>query len=135
MAELHIEQAEFKKLQEAMKRYSGDVESVINDVLHNQAGQLILDEIRNLMPESKRDWKGKKAPAKSGKSLMIVNGNLSVTVKTTKNYQYLYFPDDGTNTINHVGNQQFFLHGGENQAEEIVNRCIGGLINAFEEVI
>lgn len=135
MAEFYVSGEELIRLQKAMEQYSGNVEDIINDVLHNQAGVLLTEEIRKLMPESKRSWKGKKAPAKTGNSLMIVNGNLSVTVKTTKNYRYLYFPDDGSNTIKHVGNQQFFLHGGENQTEEIINRCEIRLVEAFEETL
>lgn len=135
MEVLSLKKEEFERLQRAMEDYAGDTESVINNVLHEQAGQLILDEIKRLMPESNRSWKGKKAPAKTGNSLMIVNGNLSVTVKTTKKYQYLYFPDDGANTRNHVGNQEFFLHGAENQTDEIINRCINVLGVKFEDVV
>lgn len=135
MAVFRMNQEEFHRVQQAIKAFQGDAERVINDVLHNEGGPLILDEIKNLMPVSKRQWNGKKVSAKSGKSLMITGDNLSVTVKTTKNYQYLYFPDDGTNTRKHVGNQQFFLHGAENKTEEIINRCIDGLVDTFEEVI
>lgn len=135
MTLFYIEKEAFERLQSAMENYVGNSEDIINDVLHNQAGQLILDEIKRLMPMSNRNWNGKKAPAKTGKSLMIVNGNLSVTVKTTKKFQYLYFPDDGTNTRNHAGNQQFFLHGAENQTDEIINRCINILGVKFEDVV
>ena len=135
MTLFHIEKDAFDRLQNAMENYVGDSETIINEVLHNQAGQLILDEIKHLMPTSNRKWNGKKAPAKTGSSLMIVNGNLSVTVKTTKNFQYLYFPDDGTNTRNHAGNKQFFLHGAENQTDEIINRCINILGVKFEDAV
>ena len=119
MAILQINQEEFDKLQQAIGEFKGDAERVINEVLHNKGGQLIEEEIRYLMPVSNRNWRGKKITAKVGKSLAIVGGNLSVTVKATKNYQYLYFSDDGTNTRNHVGNKQFFLHGAENKTEEM----------------
>ena len=83
------------------------------------------------MPVSGKTWKGRKPPAKTGKSLTDEKWNLSVTVKTTKQYQYLYFPDDGSNTKHHAGNQQFFQRGGDSQADEITERCINRLTNAF----
>lgn len=130
-----IKTADFARLENAMQAYQGDVESTVNEVLHNQAGELIQDEIKRLMPVSGRTWKGKKAPAKTAKSLQIVGGNLSVTVTTKKAYSYLYFPDDGTNTQKHVGNQRFFPKGAENKTEEIIDRCIGRLVNNFENAI
>lgn len=135
MSVFRLDWAELQGMEQAMKEYQGNVEEVINGVLHNEAGQLIHDEIKRLMPISNRTWKGKKAPAKTSNSLLIQGGNLSVTVTTKKAYQYLYFPDDGTNTRRHVGDQQFFMRGGENQKEEILNRCIGRLVGAFEEAI
>lgn len=127
---LSINPSEFDKLQKAMKEFEGNVETTINDVLHNQAGELIQDSVRRLIPVSGRTWKGKKAPAKTAKSsLKQVNENLAVTIKNSKNYQYLYFPNDGTSTKRHAGNKQFFEKGGEAVQEEIINRCIKKLIN------
>ena len=124
----HIEQ-----LQKAMQQYQGNTEEAINDVLHNWAGDYAQEEIKRLMPVSGKSWKGKRPSAKSSKSLQNENGNLSVTVKTTSNYNYLYFPDDGTNTRRHIGNQQFFKRGGEAVQDEIVQRCINRLVNDFDK--
>lgn len=134
MALLTLDLKEFERLQQAMVKFQGDTEGVINDVLHNKAGQLIHDEIKNLMPVSdeKKKWKGKKPHAKTSNSLKIESGNLSVTVKTTKNYQYLYFADDGTNTRHHAGNLQFFQQGAETKQETIVDLCIKRLGEDFE---
>ena len=124
-----------QRLQEAMANYSGNAEQAINDVLHNEAGDLAQEEIRRLMPVSDKHWKGKAPAAKTGKSLRNINGNLSVTVTTSKRHQYLYFPDDGSNTRRHAGNQQFFRRGGENVRDEIVERCISKLISNFESEV
>lgn len=123
------------ELEAAMQAYQGNVEKAINEVLHNQAGELLHDEIKRLMPVSGKVWQGKKVAAKLGKSLQVLTGNLSVTVATTKPYHYLYFPDDGTNTQKHVGNQQFFARGAENKKDEIINLCIGRLVDGFENAI
>lgn len=127
-----IDVSGFEKLQKAMREYHGNVEKTINDVLHNEAAPKMQESITRLIPvSSRKPWQGKKPHAKTSKSLTSLNGNLSVTVLTTKNYQYLYFPDDGTNTRRHVGNQQFFHRGGEAVQDEIVDRCVLKLINDF----
>ena len=132
MAVFRVDATEFERLQNAIKNFPGEAESVINEVLHNEGSQLIQDAVRNLIPVSGREWKGKKTAAKSAKSLTELKGNLFVEVTTTKNYQYLYFPDDGTNTRRHAGNQQFFLKGAEAQQEAIIDLCINKLTTAFE---
>lgn len=127
-----VEIADVDRLHQAMKDYQGDVETTINDVLHNEAGDLAQTEIKKLMPVSGKNWRGKSSPAKTSKSLRNINGDLSVTVTTNKKYQYLYFPDDGSNTRRHAGNQQFFARGGENTQGEIIDRCINRLVKEFE---
>lgn len=124
--------SEVDRLTKAMENYSGNVEEAINDVLHNQAGGLAQTEITRLMPISN---KRKGAHAKKSKSLQNITGNLSVTVTTTKKFGYLYFPDDGSNTRRHVGNQQFFARGGEAVQDEIVDRCIQRLVTEFEQEV
>lgn len=119
---------EFDKLHTAMVNYGGDAEDAINSVLHGSIGDEIQAEIKRLMPVSGKTWRGKKGGAKGSNSLRNVFGNLSVTVTTQKAYQYLYFPDDGSSTRKHAGNQQFFLRGGEAMRDEIVDRCIAKLV-------
>lgn len=129
---MNISITEMDGLQKAMQEFEGNVEEAVNDVLHNQAGPILQDEVMRLMPYSGRVWKGKKKSASRANSLMIVKENLAVTVKPKKAYQYLYFPDDGTNTQRHVGNQQFFKRSGENKKKEVIERCVGRLVGDFE---
>ena len=124
-----LEISDYDKLQEALKNYEGDAEEAINDVLHNEAGDLAQEKIYQLMPVSGKSWKGKAPAAKNSKSLRNTNENLAVTVRNAKKYQYLYFPNDGTNTRRHIGNQQFFERGGEMVQDEIIDRCISKLTN------
>lgn len=132
-ASVKLDVSGFEKLQKAIKEFQGNAEDAINGVLHNEGAQLIQESIRQFMPVSGASWKGKKPGAKSAQSLQSTNGNLSVTVSSTKSYQYLYFPDDGTNTRRHVGDQQFFRRGAEAVTDDILERCVGKLINNFEE--
>lgn len=129
---LKITIADADKLLSAMEDFQGDVELTINDVLHNYAGPLAQESILRLIPVSGKHWKGKAPAAKTGKSLRNNNGNLYVEVTTTKKYQYLYFPNDGSNTRRHVGNQQFFEKGGEAVKDDIIERCVVKLTNNFE---
>lgn len=124
---------EFEKLQIAMQEYQGNTEKAINDVLHNQAGGIIQDSVKNLIPVSGRTWNGKRKGAKAAKSLKSVNSNLTVKVTTTSNYQYLYFPDDGSSTVRHAGEQHFFRRGGDLVTDEIIDLCVGRLISDFEK--
>lgn len=127
----NINITEADRLLKAIKEFSGSVEDTINDVLHNEIGDLAQTEIKRLMPVSNKHWKGKKPAAKTSNSLRNLNENLSVTVRTQKAYQYLYFADDGTNTRRHIGNQRFFARGGENIQGEIIDRCTNKLLNNF----
>lgn len=128
-----IEVSTVDRLVKAIQEYADNAENVINDVLHDEAGVLIEDSIRSLIPTSGKSWKGKKPPAKTSKSMIQEDGNLSVTVKNSKNYGYLYFPDDGTNTRRHVGEKHFFAKGAELVTDTIIDRCIDRLIADFEK--
>lgn len=131
MSTFKLNVSDVERLQDAMKEFDGNVEEIINDVLHSEAGEKIQESIRRLMPASGKNWKGKASPAKTSNSMQNINGNLSVTVTSTKKYQYLYFPDDGTTTRRHVGNQQFFARGAEAVKDEIIDRCVTKLTNNF----
>lgn len=133
MSTLDINISEIEKLTQAIQNFPGNAEEAINAVLHNEGGQLIQDAIRPLIPVSGKNWRGKRAPASTSNSLRSTNENLAVWVRSAKSYQYLYFPDDGTNTRRHVGDQQFFRRGAEAATEEIIDRCVGRLLSNFEK--
>lgn len=123
---------EIERLHKAIRNFPGEAEESINDVFHNEAPGMVSESIKWLMPMSGRKWEGKAPPARTAKSLTKETTNLAFTVKTTGKYHYLYFPDDGSNTRNHVGNQQFFHRGGEMRQSEIVDRCITRITKNFE---
>ena len=123
-AKFEVDAKEIDRLHQALKNFPGSAEAIINDIFHDDGATLIKDEVRRLMPVSGKTWKGKPAAAKDGNSLTEKKGNLFIEVTTTSKYHYLYFPDDGTNTRHHVGEQHFFKRGGEAQETEIINRCL-----------
>ena len=129
---LYLNADQFNRVVDAINRYPHNAEEAINDILHNEGAEKIQERIRMLMPSSGKTWRGKAPAAKASKSMKNVNGNLFVEVKSAKRWNYLYFPDDGSNTTRHVGNQQFFFRGAEAAQNEIVDRCVARLVSEFE---
>lgn len=133
---IELDVKEFETLQRAMSFYGEGAGQVIDDVLHTEGGKLINDEIMRLLPESGRKWRGKKTAAKRTQPFTQDNGSLSVTIRTKSAYNYLYFPDDGSNTKNHRGYKgaprEFMRKGAENQTGKIIDRCIDRLIEKWE---
>ena len=131
-----LNSSQFEQLQDAMKQYPGHAGREINDVLHNEGGKLINEEIMRLLPASGRTWNGKKPAAKSTQPFVQDNGTLSVTIRTKSAYNYLYFPDDGTDTRRHIGYKgtprDFMQNGAEKKTSEIIDRCINRLIKEWE---
>jgi hypothetical protein len=117
----------FTKLAEAMENYEGFAGDVINEVLWDSAGPMIAEAIVPLLPRSNKHWRGKKPAAASVMPFRQSNEPLSVTVRSKKQYQYLYFPDDGSTTRKHAGNMQFMLRGAEMQQDKIIELCVSKL--------
>lgn len=122
-----LEHAQIKELADTMNQYGDGSGYIIDDVLHNQGGKLITERITQLLPVSGRTWKGKKKAAKAAQPFTQENGALSVTVRTKTAYNYLYFPDDGSNSKRHIGQQHFMQRGAEDQADKIIDLCIAKL--------
>ena len=106
-----------------MEQYGAGAGQIVDDILHNQGAQLIKD----------RTWKGKgrSASAAMPASFQQDNAPQSVTIAARNKYHYLYFPDDGSNTVRHAGNQQFMRRGAENASAEIIDLCLGKLTENF----
>lgn len=131
MAKFDLEYDDLERLQDAMSEYAGKSGDIVNDILHGEGAELIKERIVNLLPASGRTWKGKRAAASSTMPFKHEAETLAVTVKSKPAYNYLYFPDDGSNTIHHAGNQQFMKEGGESAAGEIIDLCIAKLVDDF----
>lgn len=126
-----LDATDLDKLEEAILQSREKAGPVIDSVLHSEGAELIKESIAGLLPSSGRSWRGKGAPASAvmpGKFSQD-NGNLSVTIAARGKYHYLYFPDDGSNTKRHAGNQQFMMRGAENASDRIVEMCVGKLLD------
>ena len=134
-ASFTLDVGSFDEVVQAALNFGDGALSVINDTLHEVGGELIRQEIQPLIPASGRTWKGKITAASATNPFASddVGTMLQVTVKTSTKYNYLYFPDDGSNTKRHAGNQQFFKAGADNATQDIIDRCVEAVIQKFEE--
>lgn len=121
-----VEKKSHDMLIETIQKFQEDAEVKITEYLHGKGYEKFEKAIHNAMPASGRKWKGKIAPAKTSKSIQDKNKdeNLAVTLRSTTRYGYLYFPDDGSNTRSHIGGQDFFKRGVENETTDAINEMI-----------
>lgn len=131
---LSIEYNDIVALEQVFLSFGDKATKVVNDVLHSSAIPIVENNIQMLLPSSGRKWKGKKAAASSTNPLRSDTGNLlEVIIRSKKEYNYLYFPDDGTNTDHHRGNQHFMQSGADNSMNRIVDLCTANLVENFNK--
>lgn len=127
MAEFRLEQIDFDRLVAHIQEYGDGAEDAINEVFESFAVPEVEERITALLPTSGRTWKGKKRPAKTSKPFIHQMMNLGFIIRTKSAYNYLYFPDDGSNTRKHVGNQQFMIRGAEAAVDSVIDQCLARL--------
>lgn len=131
-----LDTKQMEKLVSSVERFADgrEGERIINDYLHGEGGGVIKNEIQSILPVSGRKaWQGKAPAASSSRPFLKDNEPLGVRIHTKGTYHYLYFPDDGSNTIHHVGNQHFMFDGASRKAEEIGNTLIEKIVKRLEE--
>lgn len=132
MASYDVEFQEMEELEKLMDTYEGAARKAINDVLHGEGGELIKNRIQSLIPASGRTWSKKKTAASAADALEQKNEEmLAVTVKSKTAYNYLYFPDDGSDTVRHAGGKEFFRQGAEESMDGVLDLCLGRLVDEF----
>ena len=133
MSNFSVDYTDMEQLGQAIADYAGNAENVINTILHEQSFAPLTESIIGLIHPSGRTWKGKRASAKAVQPFSQKNGNLSIEIKSKKAYRYLYFPDDGSDTKNHYGDQQFMLRGVQEISDQIIDMCLAGLQKEWSE--
>lgn len=132
--QLRLDAGDFENLIEKMNQFGDGAVDVVTEVFH-ESGEDIAQKIDVLLPVSGRSFKGHSGGAKGRKWYKVLaDERLSVTVTTVSSRNYLYFPDDGTTTRRHAGNQQFMKRGGEAAVPEIINKSLTALAEHFERV-
>lgn len=110
-----------------VKAYGDGAEDAVNEVFESYGVPEVKSSIQELIHPSNRRWKGKKASATKGNPFVHKLGNVSFIISSKSAYNYLYFPDDGSNTRRHAGNQQFMIRGAEKAAPSIIERVTAKL--------
>lgn len=122
---------QFDALVASMKDYGEGAADIVTDVIH-ESGDEIYQEIDPLIHSSGRTWRGHASSAKGANwQRYDTSEPLAITVATTGSRSYLYFPDDGSNTKRHYGDQQFMRRGAEAAAPRILEKGIDALIGNF----
>lgn len=129
-----VDAGELDQLAEAMQQFGEGSGQIVDEVLHGEGAEEIKQRIAGLLPASGRTWRGKAAPARSVMPGQFKQDNESqaVTIVARGKYGYLYFPDDGSNTRRHAGNQRFMERGAEAAADRVIDLCLGRLVDAFQ---
>ena len=120
----NMDDKETQKLIENIQRTGARAEQIISRVMQSYAGSRIIKKITPMLPESGRKWRGKRKAARQAQPLRTENKDLSVIVRSKSPYHYLYFPDDGSNTVHHHGDQRFMYRGAEAAVPDIIEQCI-----------
>lgn len=140
-AEFSLEDAAFERMASAIKEYGAAAEDMISKYLLTPGADQIERGIAQFLPTSGRTWKGKKPAAKTTATAtpnevfqreMSKKEVLTLIIRTKEPYHYLYFPDDGSDTLRHWGDQQFMLAGAESASKEIINGAIERLTSELE---
>lgn len=127
-----IEADEFDSLVQKMEAYGPEAVTAINQAL-SESGPDIYQHVNQLIHPSGRRFKGHSSSATASDWSRYTPGQLSITVGTKSKFNYLYFPDDGSDTRRHAGMQNFFERGGEAAADKVIERCEEALIRGWED--
>lgn len=136
MAFVSMDARAITELENKISEFGAGAGQIIDATLKNEGAEIIIGDILPLIHPSGRTWRGKKPSSTVAKNALGVRPSspmLSVTIGSTGNYNYLYFPDDGSNTKNHYGNQQFMIRGGEAATGDVLQRCVANLLQNLNE--
>lgn len=126
-----IKAQDIERVQEAVIRCGLQSEGLLNDYLHNEAGDMIAQSITRAMPRSTR----KKVHAKDKKWYEQINYDLSVGIANKtggkNSFYYLYYPATGTGTSEGKEPNDFMERGLEKEYNKIVNGMIEVLTKNF----
>lgn len=132
MSTFSLDDGDFERLLESMQRFGEGASEVVNSVVH-ESGDDIYREIDPLIHPSGRTFRGHTSSARGSHwQRYDTSETLAITVATVSSRHYLYFPDDGSNTKRHYGDQQFMLRGAEAAAPVILEKGERALLAEFE---
>lgn len=126
-----------ERLAESIQKYGEEAQLVITKYLAEDAVDVIGPAITRLLPVSGRTFQGHHRGAKAAgyqATFMSTAATVdSVIVRSKVAFNYLYFPDDGSNTHHHAGKQHFMVRGAQAAAPQILDDICSRLVEKFEE--
>lgn len=115
-----LDYSDVEQLQEKLLKVPGDVEQILNNIVHTYGADKVKADIVLEMPVSNRN----KRHAKDSRPLRQKDFNLGFTVLPKRPYNYLVFPDQALGT-SHGKSPDYFMREGLNTS----TRPIMGEIN------
>ncbi|MGG5375976.1 phage protein [Enterococcus sp. DIV0213j] len=106
-----------------MERYSSESERLINEALKAKGSDIATDRITRIIPVSKTDLRKGHQHAKSSRPLKTQYFNLGFTIRPTKKFEYLKYPDLGIGTSK------------KNQPDEFMKRGLGLALDPITELL
>lgn len=103
---------------------------IIQGVYEEYAAKEIKENIIPLIHPSGRTFKGHRQGARSAGPEKVFKHSvreLSLIVGTNRAFGYLYFPDDGSTSKRHAGQQHFMDRGLQRSVGGIIERCVAAL--------
>lgn len=132
-----VDLAGVERLTELMQRYGDEAQVIITKYLAEDSLDTIGPAISRLLPVSGRTFPGHSHGAKAAgysATFMATAATVgSVLIRSRPAYNYLYFPDDGTNTDHHAGKQRFMVRGAQAAVPQVANDICSRLAAKFEE--
>lgn len=128
-----LDYSDMERIKKSILNCGESSERVINNYLHDVAGEKITKSITRFIPVSKRD----KTHAKHSNWSEQANYNLAVNIsnslkgKRGKSFYYLYYVVTGTGTNKKKGPNDFMKKGLDQEQNNIVN----GIINELDKNI
>ena len=129
MAKFALNSDDLQKLEESIVRLQETGEKTINEVLHNESGDKVIQSIQSLINVSS---KRKGTHARHGKPFKLETFNLGFFIKTYPRYGYLIFPDEGRGVRNPI-EQDFSGKGIEKERPNVVDRLLQVLTQKIKE--
>lgn len=125
-----LETDDIQKLSDLIMKIPNLAEEIMNDYLHNEGANIMIDKIIEEMPVGVNDNKKSKGyprtHAKYSLSLEFTKMNLGFAIKTTNSpfFGYLYFPSFGEGTSKRNTPNLFFERGESNGRKLIVDDLV-----------
>lgn len=115
-----------------LEKIPDESEAVINQTLKNESGKTAVDSIDSITPVSKKALsRTHPKHAKGSNAYRVTYGNLGFTIRPTKNFNYIKFPDLGIGTSADSSPKRFMRNGLDRSVPKIEQQ----LLSAVEKTI